>query len=86
MTQCGLRRGPRKGRLRGTARAVRGVTSLACIEEPDVAKRILACLGLRAQALSALSALRAQTESVTLELFAVASRPLGSRSSMRCCP
>ena len=39
---------------------------IACMEEPDVARGILEHLGLRAEALSTL---RAQAPSVTLELF-----------------
>ena len=39
---------------------------IACIEEPDVARKILEHLGLRAEALPTL---RAQAPPVTLELF-----------------
>ena len=39
---------------------------IACIEEPDVAKKILEHLGLRAEPLPTL---RAQAPPVTLELF-----------------
>jgi hypothetical protein len=42
---------------------------IACIEEPDVAKKILEHLGLRAEPLSTL---RAQAPPVTLELFPAA--------------
>ena len=42
---------------------------IACIEEPDVAKKILEHLGLRA---AALPTLRAQAPPVTLELFPAA--------------
>jgi hypothetical protein len=42
---------------------------IACIEEPDVARKILEHLGLRAEALPIL---RAQAPPVTLELFPVA--------------
>ena len=42
---------------------------IACIEEPDVAKKILEHLGLRAEQLSTL---RAQAPPVTLELFPAA--------------
>lgn len=42
---------------------------IACIEEPDVAKKILEHLGLRAEALPTL---RAQAPPVTLELFPAA--------------
>jgi hypothetical protein len=42
---------------------------IACIEEPDVAKKILEHLGLRAEPLSTL---RAQAPPVMLELFPAA--------------
>jgi hypothetical protein len=42
---------------------------IACIEEPDVAKKILEHLGLRAEPRSTL---RAQARPVTLELFPAA--------------
>ena len=48
---------------------------IACMEEPDVARGILEHLGLRAEALSTL---RAQAPSVTLELF-----PANRGSSIR---
>ena len=58
-------RNARWGWRAGDSRAAR-VQLIACIEEPDVAKKILEHLGLRAEPLPTL---RAQAPPVTLELF-----------------
>jgi hypothetical protein len=66
---AGLRRGP-KGSLSvdvlQCSRCQGKMRLIACIEEPDVARKILEHLGLLAEALPTL---RAQAPPVTLELF-----------------
>ena len=69
---AGLRRGP-KGSLSvdvlQCSRCQGKMRLIACIEEPDVARKILEHLGLRAEALPTP---RAQAPPVTLELFPAA--------------
>ena len=70
--EAGLRRGP-KGSLSvdvlKCSRCQGQMRLIACIEEPDVAKKILGHLGLRAEPLPTL---RAQAPPITLELFPAA--------------